>query len=103
MEIKEKDRELYHTLMTRIKVSPSDPLHPQRITVPRMWRSIDFLKYFGPNVSPEQRAKNLSAMNYSECEVVHDPTLSIAPPQPIPGPQTAEIIEKKPPIKRRKR
>jgi hypothetical protein len=68
-------------------------LYPERITWVKAWRYADFKEYF-LNASPERQMQFRKAMNVSEMEIIHDPTIKDEVPKPQPGPQTIKKVGK---------
>lgn len=93
VEIKEKEKGHYHTLMTRIKVNPLNPKIPERLIWVKAWRYEDFKKYF-LDASPEAQIKYRQAMNVDEIEIVHDPSITEKVAAPEPGPVTIKRVGK---------
>jgi hypothetical protein len=73
VEIKEEDRYFHNVLMEKIIINPKDPLHPIVRKYVKVFRAIDYKKYF--QCSQEDQIGFLKAMNYQTAELVHDPTI----------------------------
>jgi hypothetical protein len=78
VEIKESDRYFYNVLMEKRIVNPRDPLHPIVRTYLKVFRNVDYKKYF--ECSQDQQIEYLKAMNYQAAELVHDPTIAVFTP-----------------------
>lgn len=82
VEINEEDRYFHNVLMEKIIVNPLDPLHPIVRKYLKVFRAIDYKKYFQCPV--EEQIGYLKAANYQNAELVHDPTLEkIEIPEPL--------------------
>lgn len=70
--IDESDRYCYHLRMEKIAVDPRDPLHPIVRKLIRVFRPIDYKKYFQCPIA--EQIEFLKTMNFQNAELVHDPT-----------------------------
>lgn len=90
VEIKEEDRYFYNVLMEKRIVNPRDPLNPIVRKYLKVFRTVDYKKYF--QCSQEDQIGFLKTMNYQAAELVHDPT--IAPALRVVAGKSAEEIFK---------
>jgi hypothetical protein len=81
VEIEEENRHAYHLRMEKVAVNPNDPLHPIVRVLIRVFRPIDYKKYF--ECSARDQAEYLKTMNFQNAELVHDPSK-----------ETIEVVER---------
>lgn len=80
--IRDDEKDSYHLLIDRDGV--------QQLKV---MRRPDFESLFGDDVTPEQRAENEDLIGWKLVRLVHAP-FTPEPPEVIPGPRTAEKLDR---------
>ena len=89
--IKEKDQDFHNIQITSIRINPADPTHPVTKTEVKVFRAIDFRKYF--ECSTEKQIHYLKVMGIDNAKVVHDPNLIVRN-------ETSELIKGPIPFKK---
>ena len=93
VEIKDEDQYYYNVLMEKRIINPRDPLNPIVRQYLKVFRIVDYKKYF--QCSQEEQIGYLKAMNYQGAELVHDPTFSaVVRPKPLVSTEQAFKEEK---------
>jgi hypothetical protein len=90
VEIKEEDRYFYNVLMEKRIINPSDSLNPIVRKYVKVFRAVDYKKYF--QCSQDDQIGILKSMNYQAAELIHDPTLA---PEPIKIPDAIVSAEER--------